>query len=89
MEFVSFLNLFLSSSQREKISSIYFLYSFGLVSLCCISDVLILAIKILKNETTILVDMAVLFVYDETKYFSKKVCWDRWVIVMQQIVCLA
>ena len=42
---------FLSLSQREKISSIYRLHSFGLISLCCISVVSILATKILANDT--------------------------------------
>ena len=50
---------FLSLSKREKISSIYCLQSFGLVSLRCISVVSILAMKILANDTAILVPMAV------------------------------
>ena len=54
---------FLSPSQREKISSIYRLHSFGLVSLRCISVGSILAMKILANDTALLVTMAVPFVW--------------------------
>ena len=46
-------------SQREKISSIYRLHTIGLVSLCCISFDSISAMKILANDTAILVPMAV------------------------------
>ena len=49
---------FLLLSQREKISSIYHLHTFGLVTLCCISFDLISAMKILANDTAILVPMA-------------------------------
>ena len=49
----------LSLSQREKISSRYSLHSFGLVSLCCISVVSILAMKILAKDTAVLVPMVV------------------------------
>ena len=50
---------FSSLSQREKISSIYRLHSFGLVSLCCISVVSVLAMKLVANDTAILVPMTI------------------------------
>ena len=65
VEFVSLFNKmiqvfnFLSLSQREKISSVNRLNSFCLVLLCCISVVSILAMKLLANDTAILVPMAV------------------------------
>ena len=35
------------------------------------------------------IELERIFVQDETKHFSKEACWDRWVIVMKRIVCLA
>ena len=40
-------------------------------------------------EIVLLIETERIFVQDETKHFSKEACWDRWVIVMKRIVCLA
>ena len=58
MKFVSLFNemiqFFFITVPEEKILSIYRFHSFYLVSLCCISIVSILAVKILANDTAIL-----------------------------------
>ena len=40
-------------------------------------------------EIVLPIELERIFVQDETKHFSKEVRWDRWVIVMKRIVCLA
>ena len=40
-------------------------------------------------EIVLSIELERIFVWDDTKHFSKEACWDRWVIVMERIVCLA
>ena len=40
-------------------------------------------------EIVLPIELELIFVEDDTKHFSKEACWDRWVIVMKRIVCLA
>ena len=40
-------------------------------------------------EIVVPIELEQIFVWDETKHFSKEVCWDRWVTVMKRIICLA
>ena len=66
----SFLSLF----QREKISSIHRLHSFGLVSLFCISFVSISALKTLAHDAVTLeivlsIELEGALFEEETKHF--------------------
>ena len=40
-------------------------------------------------EIVLPIELELIFVEDDTKHFSKEACWDRWVIVIKRIVCLA
>ena len=61
----------------------------------CVEESNEICMKILTNDTAILVPMVhgsmclevvlsieleQIFVQDETKHFSKKLCWDRWIL---------